>query len=69
MKVRHFSDSSSIAFSNPTILGFIFSTKNGLTRKSNVKIKLLKIVGNLIDKLRELYLNGAVIEKFLAVLK
>ena len=30
------------------------------------KIKLQKIVGNLIDKLRKLYMNGTVIQEFLA---
>ena len=30
------------------------------------KIKLQKIVGNLLDKLRKLYMNGTVIKKFLA---
>ena len=30
------------------------------------KIRLQKIVGNLSDKLRKLYMNGTVIEKFLA---
>ena len=33
------------------------------------KIKLQKIVGNLLDKLRKLYMNGMVIQKFLAFLK
>ena len=33
------------------------------------EIKLQKIVGNLFDKLRKLYLNGTVIYKFLADLK
>ena len=33
------------------------------------EIKLYKIVGNLLDiNLRKLYLNGTVIQKFLAVL-
>ena len=32
------------------------------------RIKLQKIVGNLLDKLRKLYRNGTVIYKFLAVL-
>ena len=33
------------------------------------KIQLQKIVGNLLDKLRKLYMNGTVIFKFLAFLK
>ena len=33
------------------------------------KIKLLKIVGNLLDELRKLYMNRTVIKKFLAVLE
>ena len=33
------------------------------------EIKLQKIVGNLLDKLRKLYLNGTVVQKFLVVLK
>ena len=33
------------------------------------KIKLQKIVGNLLDKLRKLYMNGMIIKKFLALLK
>ena len=32
------------------------------------KIKLQKIVENLLDELRKLYMNRTVIEKFLAVL-
>ena len=32
-------------------------------------MKLEKIVGNLLDKLRKLYTSGTVIEKYLAVLK
>ena len=33
------------------------------------KIKLYKIVGNLLDKLRKLWMNGVVIKKFLAFLQ
>ena len=33
------------------------------------KIKLQKIVGNILDKLGKLYMDGTVIKKFLAVLK
>ena len=35
-----------------------------------MEIKLQKIVvGNLLNKLRKLYMNGTVIQKYLAVLK
>ena len=33
------------------------------------KIKLQKILGNLLDELRNLYMDGTVIQKFLAALK
>ena len=33
------------------------------------KIKLQKILGNLLDELQNLYMNGTVIYKFLAILK
>ena len=33
------------------------------------KIKIQKIVGNLLDRFRNLYVNGTVIRKFVAVLK
>ena len=58
---KTFSDSSSIAFSNPKMLGFIFSTKKSSTREVKCENYTSEIVGNLIDKLRELYLNGTVI--------
>ena len=38
-----------------------FYEKMALIGKWNVKIKLLKIVGNKLDKLRKLYMNGKVI--------
>ena len=37
--------------------------------KLNVKIKLQKIIGNLLGKLRKFYMSGTVIWKFLAVVK
>ena len=33
------------------------------------KTKLQKIIENLFDKLRKLYMNGTVVQKFLAFLK
>ena len=51
----------STEISNPKILVFI-STKNNLIWGSEMrKIKLQKIVGNLLDKLRKLYMNGPAI--------
>ena len=52
----------SITFLNSKILGFLFSTEKSLTLGVKCeKIKLQKIVENLSDKLRKLYLNGTVI--------
>ena len=49
-------------FLNPKILGFIFPTKNRLALGYEIwKIKLQKIVGNLLEKLRKLYMNRKVI--------
>ena len=51
---------------------FPFSNKNERNLGSKIwKIKLQKIalVGNLLDKLRKLYMNGKVLEKFSALLK
>ena len=48
---------------------FTFPTKNSLLGSAMRKIKLKKILGNLLDKLRKLYMNGVVILKFLAVLE
>ena len=44
----------SIAFLNPKILGFLFLRNLG---GKMPKIKLHKIVGNLLDKLRKLYMH------------
>ena len=52
----------SITFLNPTILGFLFSTKKSPNLGCEMgKIKLQKIVGNLSGKLRKLYMNETVI--------
>ena len=59
-------------FLNPKILGFrFFFTKNSLPWgvKCETQIKLRKIVGNLLDELRKLYMNRTVIEKFLAAVE
>ena len=41
---------------------FLSSTKDGITWGSEMsKIKLQRIVGNLLDKFRQLYMNGTVI--------
>ena len=49
---------------------FPFSTKNSLTSGvKREKLNLKKILGNLLDKLRKLYMSGTVIKKFLAFLK
>ena len=52
-------------FLNPKILGFIFSTKNSPAQgvKCEKKNKLQKIVENLLDRLRKLYMSGTAIEK------
>ena len=51
-KVRIFLSPLSITFLKLKILGFLFSTKNSLTRRSEMwKIKLQKIEGDLLDKL------------------
>ena len=69
-KVRHFLITLSILFLNPKIVGFLFSHKNSLTWEVSVKIKLQKIVGDLLlDKLRKLYMNGTFNEHILVVLK
>ena len=63
----------SIIFSNPKVLGFLFSTKNSLTQEVKCeKINFKKTVGNLLDKLRKLctmMMNATFTYKFLAVLK
>ena len=56
--MRHFLILLSITFLNLKILGFPFSTKNSLTWEVKCEIRLQKIVGNLLDKLRKLYMNG-----------
>ena len=48
---------------------FGFPTKNSLLGSAMRKIKLKKILGNSLDKLRKLYMNRVVILKFLAFLK
>ena len=59
-----------IAFSIPNISGFLFLRKKKLNLGSEMgRIKLQTIVGNLLDKLRKLYMNGTVIQKFLTFLK
>ena len=61
-KVRHFLIPLSIVFLNSKILGFFFSTKNSLNLGSEMrKIKLAKIVENLLHELEKLYMNGTVI--------
>ena len=47
----------SIAFLNPKILGFLFLGKKLNLGGKMPKIKLHKIVGNLLDKLRKLYMH------------
>ena len=60
--VRIFLIPISITFLNPEILGFLFLRKRALLEEWIVKIKLQKIVGNLLDtKFRKLYMNGTVI--------
>ena len=58
-----------MAFLNPKFLGFLFYEKYHNLGSEMRKIKLQKIVGNLLDKFRKLYMNGTVIKKFVAVLK
>ena len=59
MKVRHFLIPLSITFLNPKIVGFLFSMEKSLTWEVKWEIKLQqKIVGNVLDKLRKLYMNG-----------
>ena len=60
-KVTIFQIPLSITFSNPKILGsFFYPKKNQLNLGTSEmqKIKLEKIIGNLLDKLWKLYLNG-----------
>ena len=53
----------SIEFSNPKIPNpkFLFLQKTAYLEREIRKIKLQKIVGNLLDKFRKLYVNGTVI--------
>ena len=46
---------------------FRFPTKNSLLGSAMRKIKLEKILGNLLDKLRKLCMNGVVILKFFSL--
>jgi len=51
-----------IAFSFPNILGFLFLRKKTLKLVSEMgKNRVQKIVGNLLDRLRKLYMNRTVI--------
>ena len=72
MKVRIFLIPLCIAFSVPEILGFLFLRKiayfNLGSERGKIKLKK-KIVRNLLDRLRKLYMSGTVIEKFLAFSK
>ena len=70
-KVRSFLFSSISLFWIRKILGFLFLRKIAQHGEWNVKkINCRKsIVWNLLDKLREMYMNGMGIQKFLAVLK
>ena len=62
MTVRSFLIPLPITFLNPKILGFLFLRKISYSLGSEMwKIKLQKIVGNLLGKLRKLYMNGTVI--------
>ena len=66
MKVRIFLIPLSIACLNPKILGFFFYEKKANLGTEIRKIIMYKILGNLLDMLRKLYMNGTVIWKFLA---
>ena len=71
---ENFSDSSLHHILESENFRFLLSKKNSVTwvvkcKKNRKKIKLQKIVGNLFEKLRKLYMNGTSIQKFLAVLK
>ena len=68
-KVRIFLILLAITFLNPKILGFLFLRKMAKLRSEMRKINLQKIEGNLLDKLRKLYISGTVIQNFLAFLK
>ena len=69
-KVRSFLFSSLYDSFESEKFRFPFSTKNSPTwRVKCEKNKLQKIVWNLLDKLRKMYMNWMGIQKFLAVLK
>ena len=51
----------SITFLNPEILGLLFCEKYPNLGSEVWKIKLPKILGNLLDKIRKLHMNGTVI--------
>ena len=61
MNVRIFLIPLSSIFLNPKIFRFLFYEKYPNMGSEMWKIKLQKIVGNLLDKLRKLYMNGMVI--------
>ena len=64
-----FQNHLSITFLNPKFLvSFFYKNQPNMGSKMR-EIKLQKIVENLLDKLRQLYLNGTVNQKFLVVLK
>ena len=66
-KVRIFLIPLSIAFLESEHFRFPFSTNKRLTWVLKCeKFIMQKIVGNLLDMLRKLYMNGTVIQKFLA---
>ena len=50
-----------IACLSPKILSFLFTTKNSLTWGVKCEKSDQKIVGDLLEKLRKLYMNGTVI--------
>ena len=58
----NFSDSPLNCIFESENFKFPFRTENGLTRSTEMqKIKLKKILGNLLDMLRKLKMNGMVI--------
>ena len=50
-----------ITLLNPKILGFLFYKKIKFLGSEMRKINPQKILGNLLDKFRKLYMNGTVI--------
>ena len=60
----------STTFQNPKNLSFPFSAKNGVTWLVRYeKLNLGNFVGDLLDKLGKLFMDGTFIYKFLAVLR